>query len=75
MKASRTNLRNILMQSRKCVQHPYLIEPTLEPVTESFEEMHRQLIDASGKLKFLKIMLARLKARGKRVLLFSQVCC
>lgn len=61
------------MQSRKCVQHPYLIEPSLEPTTDSAKEMHKQLIDASGKLKFLQVMLARLKSRGKRVLLFSQV--
>jgi len=72
-KTSKTNLRNILMQSRKCVQHPYLIDNDLEPVAKSNLEMHRQLIDASGKLKFLEIMLRNLKARGRRVLLFSQV--
>ncbi|KAG9052818.1 hypothetical protein FS842_009210 [Serendipita sp. 407] len=71
-KTSKANLRNILMQSRKLVQHPYLVEPQLERETDSAEEMHRQLLDASGKLKFLQIMLARLKAKGKRVLLFSQ---
>lgn len=61
------------MQSRKCVQHPYLIDNDLEPVAQSSEEMQRQLIDASGKFKFLELMLANLKARGRRVLLFSQV--
>lgn len=71
-KVSKTNLRNILMQSRKCVQHPYLVDNDLEPTAQSNEEMHRQLIDASGKLKFLEIALANLKARGRRVLLFSQ---
>jgi chromodomain-helicase-DNA-binding protein 4 len=61
------------MQSRKCVQHPYLVEPDLEPINDNAKEIHRQLVDASGKLKLLQIMLARLKSRGRRVLLFSQV--
>ncbi|CCA67695.1 probable CHD1-transcriptional regulator [Serendipita indica DSM 11827] len=71
-KATQASLRNILMETRKLVQHPYLVEPDLERETKTTEEMNRQLIDASGKLKFLEVMLERLKAKGKRVLLFSQ---
>ena len=36
-------------------------------------EAHEKLIDASAKLRLLHIMLPKLKARGHRVLLFSQV--
>ncbi|KAJ6627101.1 SNF2 family N-terminal domain-containing protein [Mycena sp. CBHHK59/15] len=35
-------------------------------------ETHEKLIDASAKLRFLKVLLPKLKARGHRVLLFSQ---
>jgi hypothetical protein len=38
------------------------------------EEQQKQLINGSGKLAFLKLLLPKLKARGHRVLLFSQVC-
>jgi hypothetical protein len=33
----------------------------------------KALIEASGKLTFLKLLLPKLQARGHRVLLFSQV--
>lgn len=38
----------------------------------SAQETHHKLIDASAKLRFLKMLLPKLKARGHRVLLFSQ---
>lgn len=34
--------------------------------------MHEKLIDASAKLRILKSLFPKLKARGHRVLLFSQ---
>jgi chromodomain-helicase-DNA-binding protein 4 len=34
---------------------------------------HQALIDGSAKLGFLKAMLPKLRAKGHRVLLFSQV--
>jgi SNF2 family DNA or RNA helicase len=36
-------------------------------------ERHQALIDGSAKLGFLKAMLPKLRAKGHRVLLFSQV--
>lgn len=36
-------------------------------------DQEKALIDASGKLKFLKQLLPRLKEKGYRILLFSQV--
>jgi hypothetical protein len=45
----------------------------MEDLTLSEAEQHRRLIEASGKLKFLKLLLPELKSRGFRILLFSQV--
>ena len=75
-KARLTNLNNILMQLRKCIQHPYLIAPDLEAkegeadYEASWE--HQRLVDASAKLLLLQRLLPKLKERGHRVLLFSQ---
>nr|KAJ3421576.1 Chromodomain-helicase-DNA-binding protein 1-like [Polyrhizophydium stewartii] len=62
------SLRNVLMQLRKCVSHPYLfdgVEP--EPFVAG-----EHLVESSGKLKVLDQLLKYAKARGKRVLVFSQ---
>uniref|UniRef100_A0A8K9XU90 Helicase ATP-binding domain-containing protein n=1 Tax=Oncorhynchus mykiss TaxID=8022 RepID=A0A8K9XU90_ONCMY len=53
---NKTRLLNILMQLRKCVDHPYLFDG-VEP--EPFE-MGEHLIQASGKLCLLDSMLAYL---------------
>ncbi|KZT58360.1 hypothetical protein CALCODRAFT_243762 [Calocera cornea HHB12733] len=66
------NLNNLLMELRKCLQHPYLVSHDLEPKGISEAELHRALVEASTKLVFLKSMLRQLKDRGHRVLLFSQ---
>ncbi|KAK2889292.1 hypothetical protein Q8A67_014667 [Cirrhinus molitorella] len=66
---SKTRLLNILMQLRKCVDHPYLFDG-VEP--EPFE-MGEHLVEASGKLSLLDSMLAYLQEGGHRVLLFSQM--
>ncbi len=55
------------------MQHPYLVNRDLEPPSLSNKEAHRQLVEASAKLRFLQMMLPKLRARGHRVLLFSQV--
>ncbi|KAH7106747.1 SNF2 family N-terminal domain-containing protein [Auriculariales sp. MPI-PUGE-AT-0066] len=68
----KSKLNNILMQLRKCIQHPYLVSPELEDKDKPPKEMHRNLIDASSKLQLLYLMLPALKQRGHRVLLFSQ---
>uniref|UniRef100_A0A3Q3S7Y1 Chromodomain helicase DNA binding protein 1-like n=1 Tax=Mastacembelus armatus TaxID=205130 RepID=A0A3Q3S7Y1_9TELE len=63
---SKTRLLNILMNLRKCVDHPYLFDG-VEP--EPFE-MGEHLIEASGKLCLLDSMLMYL---SHRILLFSQM--
>ncbi|KAF8167730.1 SNF2 family N-terminal domain-containing protein [Crassisporium funariophilum] len=65
-------INNVLMQLRKCLQHPYLYAEDIEPRHLPEKELHEKLIDASGKLRFLKALLPKLKERGHRVLLFSQ---
>ncbi|KIK79668.1 hypothetical protein PAXRUDRAFT_833992 [Paxillus rubicundulus Ve08.2h10] len=69
---NKTNMNNMLMQLRKCIQHPYLISDDIEPRGLQQREAHEKLIDASAKLRLLKSLLPKLKARGHRVLLFSQ---
>lgn len=85
----KTNLNNMLMQLRKfvatfllrhvadrscrCLQHPYLVSEEIEPRNMSPQVTHDKLIEASTKLRLLKTLLPKLKARGHRVLLFSQV--
>ncbi|XP_068615739.1 chromodomain-helicase-DNA-binding protein 1-like [Brachionichthys hirsutus] len=66
---NKNRLLNILMNLRKCVDHPYLFDG-VEP--EPFE-MGEHLIEASGKLCLLDSMLAYLQKGGHRVLLFSQM--
>ncbi|XP_029988400.1 chromodomain-helicase-DNA-binding protein 1-like isoform X2 [Sphaeramia orbicularis] len=66
---SKTRLLNILIQLRKCVNHPYLFDG-VEP--EPFE-MGEHLVEASGKLSLLDNMLTYLHKGGHRVLLFSQM--
>ena len=61
------------LKDLRTVQHPYLIDQDLEPPNLSAEDSHKRLVEASGKLSFLKVMLNKLKLRGHRVLLFSQV--
>ncbi|KIJ68216.1 hypothetical protein HYDPIDRAFT_82781 [Hydnomerulius pinastri MD-312] len=69
---TRANMNNMLMQLRKCIQHPYLISKDIEPHGLQPLEAHEKLIDASAKLRLLRSLLPKLKARGHRVLLFSQ---
>ncbi|KDQ63375.1 hypothetical protein JAAARDRAFT_169132 [Jaapia argillacea MUCL 33604] len=69
---SKSNMNNMLMQLRKCLQHPYLVSEDIEPRGLPAQETHHKLIDGSAKLRLLKGLLPKLKARGHRVLLFSQ---
>lgn len=61
------------MSCVRCIQHPYLISDDIEPRGLEPLEAHEKLIDASAKLLLLRSLLPKLKARGHRILLFSQV--
>ncbi|TCD65653.1 hypothetical protein EIP91_002326 [Steccherinum ochraceum] len=71
-KNPKINMNNIIMELRKCVQHPYLVSGVVEPTGLSPLVAHEKLTDASAKLRLLKVLLPKLKARGHRILLFSQ---
>lgn len=68
----RGSLNNILMQLRKCLCHPFIYSEAIEERNADPETMHRNLVEASGKLLLLEGMLAKLKEQGHRVLIFSQ---
>ncbi|EFX02516.1 chromatin remodeling complex subunit [Grosmannia clavigera kw1407] len=70
--AERSSLNNILMQLRKCLCHPFIYNDAIEEKTVDQATMVQNLVEASSKLVLLRIMLPKLKARGRRVLLFSQ---
>eukprot|EP00192_Tetraselmis_astigmatica_P001503 CAMPEP_0117687286 /NCGR_PEP_ID=MMETSP0804-20121206/23042_1 /TAXON_ID=1074897 /ORGANISM="Tetraselmis astigmatica, Strain CCMP880" /LENGTH=1720 /DNA_ID=CAMNT_0005499315 /DNA_START=24 /DNA_END=5186 /DNA_ORIENTATION=- len=67
-------LKNVVMELRKCCNHPYLFEGAESAAlrSNSKEEIHQQLTAASGKLALLARMMPRLKAAGHRVLIYSQ---
>ena len=67
---SKTRLLNIVMQLRKCCNHPYLFEGA-EPGPPYTTDEH--LIDNSGKMVILDKLLKRMKEQGSRVLIFSQM--
>lgn len=58
------------MQLRKCCNHPYLFQGA-EPGPPFMAGEH--LTDNSGKMVLLDRLLKRLKDRGSRVLIFSQM--
>ncbi|RKF54437.1 ISWI chromatin-remodeling complex ATPase ISW2 [Erysiphe neolycopersici] len=67
---SKTRLLNIVMQLRKCCNHPYLFEGA-EPGPPYTTDEH--LIYNAGKMTMLDRLLVRLKKQGSRVLIFSQM--
>ncbi|MCJ1415232.1 hypothetical protein MMC32_001563 [Xylographa parallela] len=71
-KASVKGLRNLLMQLRKCLCHPFVYNMEIEERTANHTVSHRRLVEASSKLQLLEIMLPKLHERGHRVLIFSQ---
>lgn len=68
--SGKTAILNIVMQLRKCCNHPYLFEGvedrTLDPLGE-------HLVDNCGKLNMVDKLLKKLKERGSRVLIFTQM--
>ncbi|BFZ13495.1 hypothetical protein BsWGS_16534 [Bradybaena similaris] len=65
-------MRNVMMQLRKCCNHPYLLEHPVDPKTGELA-LTPDVITVSGKMLVLDKMLAELKKRGHRVLIFSQM--
>uniref|UniRef100_A0A8C4IAW1 DNA helicase n=1 Tax=Dicentrarchus labrax TaxID=13489 RepID=A0A8C4IAW1_DICLA len=71
-KGSTSGFLNIMMELKKCCNHCYLIKPPEDEFLNRAEAL-QQLIRSSGKLVLLDKLLLRLKERGHRVLIFSQM--
>ncbi|KAF8160806.1 SNF2 family N-terminal domain-containing protein [Crassisporium funariophilum] len=69
---SNISLLNIAMELKKAANHPYLFDGA-EDEKDNKEETLKGLVMSSGKLVLLDKLLARLKADGHRVLIFSQM--
>ncbi|KAJ3163274.1 hypothetical protein HDU88_006372 [Geranomyces variabilis] len=69
-KTRTTRLQNIVMQLRKCCNHPYLFDGA-EPGPPYTTDEH--LVENAGKMVVLDRLLKKSKEGGSRVLLFSQM--
>lgn len=69
-KESKTRLLNIVMQLRKCCNHPYLFDGA-EPGPPFTNGEH--LVTNSQKMMILDGLLRKFRAEGLRVLIFSQM--
>ncbi|KAK6493176.1 SWI/SNF-related matrix-associated actin-dependent regulator of chromatin subfamily A member 5 [Huso huso] len=69
-KMDKMRLLNVLMQLRKCCNHPYLFDGA-EPGPPYTTDMH--LVVNSGKMVVLDKLLPKVKEQGSRVLIFSQM--
>ncbi|XP_071446539.1 chromodomain-helicase-DNA-binding protein Mi-2 homolog isoform X2 [Hetaerina americana] len=69
------SLLNIMMDLKKCCNHPYLFPAAAQEAPTSANGTYEvsALIKASGKLVLLSKMLHTLKEQGHRVLIFSQM--
>ncbi|XP_035638478.1 probable global transcription activator SNF2L1 [Oncorhynchus keta] len=69
-KTDKMRLLNILMQLRKCCNHPYLFDGA-EPGPPYTTDSH--LVTNSGKMVALDKLLPKVQEQGSRVLIFSQM--
>eukprot|EP00170_Pyropia_yezoensis_P006751 contig_27538_g6773 len=67
---SATSLLNIVMELKKCCNHPYLFDGVED---SNATDAMTALIRASGKMILLDKLLLRLRDAGHRVLIFSQM--
>ncbi|XP_073264631.1 uncharacterized protein [Populus alba] len=69
------SLHDILISVRKCCDHPYIMDPSLQ-ISLTKDSKEADILDigikASGKLQLLDAMLFNIKERGLRVLVLFQ---
>ncbi|KAJ7981020.1 helicase protein MOM1-like [Quillaja saponaria] len=68
-------LRDVLISTRKCCDHPYIVDPSLQDVLAKGLQAVEYLdvgIRASGKLQLLDRMLMEIKKQGLRVLILFE---
>nr|XP_008121362.1 PREDICTED: chromodomain-helicase-DNA-binding protein 5 isoform X2 [Anolis carolinensis] len=72
---SQVSLLNIMMDLKKCCNHPYLfpVAAVEAPVLPNGSYDGSSLVKSSGKLMLLQKMLKKLRDGGHRVLIFSQM--
>ncbi|XP_071519138.1 uncharacterized protein [Panulirus ornatus] len=68
---TRIKMQNRMMQCRKIVNHPYLIDYPIDK--DGTFKVDNGLLEVCGKLQVLDQLLGELHKRGHRVLLFSQM--
>ena len=66
------SLNNLMMQMRKCCNHPYLIKFPLIPGTD-FYRIDNEIVTSCGKMQLLDRMLPVLFKNNHKVLIFSQM--
>lgn len=66
IKLKSKTLNNVIMQLRKCSNHPYL------HFEENSKETKETLVTESGKMQMLDYMLKHFQKNGNKVLIFSQ---
>merc|ERR1719460_744225 len=68
--ANKSRLLNLVMQLRKCCNHPYLFEGAEDKTLDPFGD---HIVLNCGKMRVLDKLLLRLKNDGSRCLIFSQM--
>ncbi|KAI8996023.1 SNF2 family N-terminal domain-containing protein [Gaertneriomyces semiglobifer] len=66
------SLQNVVMELKKVSNHPFLF-PNARQFTSNRNDALAQLVVTSGKMALLDKLLTRMKAEGRRVLIFSQM--
>ena len=66
------SLTNVVMELKKCANHPWLVEGYQPEADLSAAEL-AELVESSGKMQLLDLLLPKLKANNHRVLVFSQM--
>ena len=70
------SLLNVMMQLRKCCNHPYLIKGVEDHIIREEgknSDINLLMVKASGKLVLIDKLLPKLKNGGHKVLIFSQM--
>ncbi|KAL3661408.1 hypothetical protein V7S43_013611 [Phytophthora oleae] len=70
------NLMNVMMELRKCCNHPYLnngVEDILNEGLTTDAQRHEMMVKCCGKMVLIDKLLPRLSDGGHKVLIFSQM--
>ncbi|TPX58398.1 hypothetical protein SpCBS45565_g08002 [Spizellomyces sp. 'palustris'] len=68
----RISLQNVVMELKKASNHPFLF-PNARSFTTSRNDSFVDILSSAGKMVLLDKLLTRMKAEGRRVLIFSQM--